>query len=363
MGVLDDLKQRAEQLKAEEARVAEQRAERLEQARDVLSPALSRLYAYLDELVQQLEVVHPTVRMDFRIRDVGVLEGLTQGSYRVSRDGDVHSTQRVTFSCLLENRRHYRFELSIPGQVDAWLTQLRSHGLKVDHAQVLEENSIGHRVWVNIAGHVPVRLRFEADVDSGSLLLLIQNFDEIGESRHRIRPEQVDEALLDELGRYLLRKPNRFLKLEVPAEVRDRLRRRIEEDQQRKRDELGGPVGALSARIRSLFKRHYVLQLRLGDKTLRTDDQADALVLGRGDNCDLVVNASHVSRRHARIEWRMGDFVLVDESRNGTYVTTPERENVHLRRDEIVLVGSGVIGLGAPVDADAEHLIHYSVQA
>ncbi|MBD3619575.1 MAG: FHA domain-containing protein [Chromatiales bacterium] len=361
MGVLDELKQRAEQLKAEEARAAEQQAERLAQARDVLSPTLARLHAYLAELVQQLEVVQPKVPVDFRIRDVGVLEGLLQGGYRVSRDGDAQSTQRVSFSCLLESRRHYRFELSIPGQVDNWLTQLRAQGLKVDHAQVLEENSIGHRVWINIAGHVPVRLRFEADIGNESILLLIQNYEEMGESRHRIRPEQIDEAFFDELGRYILRKPNRFLKLEVPAEVRDRLRRRIEEDQKRKRDELGGPVGALSARIRSLFKRHYVLQLRLGDKTIRTDDQADGLVLGRGDNCDLVVNASHVSRRHARIEWRMGDFVLIDESRNGTYVTTPERENVHLRRDEIVLVGSGIISLGAPIGADSEHLIHYSV--
>ncbi|HDP89355.1 MAG TPA: FHA domain-containing protein [Thioalkalivibrio sp.] len=361
MGVLDELKRRAEQLKTEEARVAEQRAERLVHARDTLSPALARIHAYLEELAQQLEIVHPAVKADFPIRDVGVLDGLSQGGYRVSREVDAAGTHSVVFSCVLQSRRHYRFELSVPGQVDSWLNQLRMHGLKVDHAQVLEENSVGHRVWINVAGYVPVRLRFSADVDNEAILLRVQNYDDLNELRHRIRPEQIDEPFLDELGRYILRKPNRFLKLEVPAEVRNRLRRRIEEDQRRKQDELGGPVGVLSSRIRALFKRHFVLQLRLGDRSYRTDDQADGFVMGRGDNCDMVINASHVSRRHARIEWRMGDFVLVDESRNGTYVSTPQQEAIHLRHEEIVLTGSGIISLGAPIDADAAHLIHYSL--
>ena len=361
MGVLDELKRQAERRKEEEARAAEEKAARLSQARDVVTPALARIHEYLREFTEQLRVVQPEIIVDFHIKDVGTMDGLRQGGYRESRDAEAAGNSSVSFAFVLENPRHYRFDISVPGQVENWLNDLKRQGLKLDHAQVLEESSIGHRVWVNAAGFVPVRLRFGADLDNGSIVLSVQNYDELGEMRHRIRPEQVDEHFLDELGRYILRKPNRFLRFEVPAEMRDRLRKRIEEDQKRKQEELGGPMGALSSRIRALFKRRFVLQLRYGDKTYRTDDEAESFVLGRGDNCELVVNAKHVSRRHARIEWRLGEFVLIDESRNGTYVTTPDREGVHLRHEEITLTGSGIISLGAPIDADAEHLIHYSL--
>ena len=361
MGVLDELKRQAERRKEEEARAAEQKAARLSEARDVVSPAIARIRDYLVELAEQLRVVNPEISVDFRIRDVGTLDGLRQGGYRESHETDKGQGGSVSFAFVLENPRHYRFDINVPGQVDSWLNDLKRQGLKLDHAQVLEESSVGHRVWVNAAGFVPVRLRFGADLENGSIVLTVQNYDELGEMRHRIRPEQVDEHFLDELGRYILRKPNRFLRFEVPAEMRDRLRKRIEADQKRKEVELGGPMGALSSRIRGLFKRRFVLHLRYGDKTYRADDEGESFVLGRGDNCDIVVNAKHVSRRHARIEWRLGEFVLIDESRNGTSVTTPEREGVHLRREEITLTGSGIISLGAPIEADAEHLVHYSV--
>lgn len=361
MGVLDDLKRQAARRKQEEARAAEEKAERISSARESISPALSRIHEYLKELTEQLKVVNPKVVVDFRVHDVGTMEGLQQGGYRESREGDAQETKSVSLAFVLESPRHYRFDINVPGQVENWLGELKRQGLRLDHAQVLEESSVGHRVWVNAAGFVPVRLRFGADLENESIVLTVHNYEELGEMRHRIRPDQVNEDFLDELGRYVLRKPNRFLRFEVPAEMRDRLRKRIEADQKRKEEELGGPMGALSSRIRSLFKRRYVLQLRYGDKTYRTDDESESFVLGRGDNCDLVVNAKHVSRRHARIEWRLGEFVLIDESRNGTYVTTPEREGIHLRREEIVLSGSGIISLGAPIEADTEHLIHYSV--
>ncbi|MDR2014310.1 MAG: FHA domain-containing protein [Azoarcus sp.] len=73
-----------------------------------------------------------------------------------------------------------------------------------------------------------------------------------------------------------------------------------------------------------------------------------ALVIGRSESCGLVIDDRRVSRRHARIEWVGGQCTLTDFSTNGTWVKFGrEAELVILKRDNCVLHGQGMIGLGA----------------
>ena len=56
------------------------------------------------------------------------------------------------------------------------------------------------------------------------------------------------------------------------------------------------------------------------DKTIRLTESS-AVVLGRSEECDYVLNDGLVSRRHAEIRWEGGTFVLKDlGSNNGTKV-------------------------------------------
>jgi class 3 adenylate cyclase len=71
------------------------------------------------------------------------------------------------------------------------------------------------------------------------------------------------------------------------------------------------------------------------------------LSLGRDNGCDVVVGGRKASRRHARIERRRDKFVLADHSANGTWVQfSGGDELVVLRREELLLRASGLIGFG-----------------
>lgn len=71
--------------------------------------------------------------------------------------------------------------------------------------------------------------------------------------------------------------------------------------------------------------------------------------MGRVRSVDFVVNDLRVSRTHARIEWRKGSFLLVDESSYGSWVRfAGSGADLMLRRDECVLHGEGQIALGTP---------------
>ncbi len=55
--------------------------------------------------------------------------------------------------------------------------------------------------------------------------------------------------------------------------------------------------------------------------TLPPVREADAFVIGRGAECDVVIDEKTVSSQHARIEWSKGEATLTDlDSSNGTQV-------------------------------------------
>jgi len=96
--------------------------------------------------------------------------------------------------------------------------------------------------------------------------------------------------------------------------------------------------------------------LRYRDQSVEVNESNSSIVMGRADENDLVVKNTLISRLHARIEYRKGNFVLVDQSINGTYVRTSGGEELFVRRDNYPIKGSGIIGLGqrlAPESPDA----------
>ena len=98
------------------------------------------------------------------------------------------------------------------------------------------------------------------------------------------------------------------------------------------------------------------LMLRYRDQSVEVNESNSSVVMGRADENDLVVKNTLISRLHARIEYRKGNFVLVDQSINGTYVRTSSGEELFVRRDNYPIKGNGIIGLGqrlAPESPDA----------
>ena len=78
-------------------------------------------------------------------------------------------------------------------------------------------------------------------------------------------------------------------------------------------------------------------------------------VLGRGEQSDLLCQTSLTSRIHATLEFQRGKFFLTDKSSNGTYVKTADGGNIFLRRQELILWGSGSISLGEDVEKQHPH--------
>lgn len=102
------------------------------------------------------------------------------------------------------------------------------------------------------------------------------------------------------------------------------------------------------------------LTLSYGGETIEVNDDRPQAVLGRSKTADVTIQESLASRLHARIEYRRGKFVLIDQSTNGTYVRS-DNENAFLRREEALLSGRGEISLGRPFSEQPQDLVVYEI--
>lgn len=123
------------------------------------------------------------------------------------------------------------------------------------------------------------------------------------------------------------------------------------------RDNDATVMGALNGPNRAGF-----LELAAAGQTVRLEPRGDKLTLGRVATASLSLNDSRVSRLHATVEWRGGQFVLSDGSSYGTWVYLGNQtEPVVLRRTETYLVGHGQITLGCDRQAENAPLVLFSV--
>ncbi len=100
--------------------------------------------------------------------------------------------------------------------------------------------------------------------------------------------------------------------------------------------------------------RPVVLWLKHGTQEQQLEQANAGIVLGRDAACQIVIADRMASRQHARIERRRDKFFLIDQSTNGTFVAVAGEPEISLRREEVMLRGSGQIAFGHSVDADGE---------
>ena len=104
------------------------------------------------------------------------------------------------------------------------------------------------------------------------------------------------------------------------------------------------------------------LRLRFDDRELVVDERPSNITMGRAEENDVVVKGHLSSRLHARIVIGRSNFVLIDQSTNGTFVQTGDGEELFVRQDILQLKGQGMIGLGCLPERGSQHTIHFSCE-
>lgn len=184
---------------------------------NALDQALRYMFFYLHDLVQQLNIVKPAIPRDYTAAGDAVFKDLVWqegfADYRTQSQAAGAMVELVTLSYQLASPLAFTVERDGPA-VERLRAALFDYGLQFSCKEFKNERSYVERAEFQIGGQIGVSARWKADFANGTLTLESRNLERFGSIVNAmIRPEAVDQALLDEFGRLLLALPNRFREL------------------------------------------------------------------------------------------------------------------------------------------------------
>jgi class 3 adenylate cyclase len=104
----------------------------------------------------------------------------------------------------------------------------------------------------------------------------------------------------------------------------------------------------------------FKMTLNINGRQIRMTEKSPNKVVGRGEECDIQILAPMASRIHAEIQFSDGNFTIVDQSTNGTWLELGGN-SLRLHRNKTVLLGSGRIALGSADFSDASMIINFEI--
>jgi len=105
-----------------------------------------------------------------------------------------------------------------------------------------------------------------------------------------------------------------------------------------------------------------VLKISYGGESY-TVGPAQEVLVGRDKGNDIIIESTRASRVHARIFGRDGNFVIADQSSNGTFLLIDgNSREMLLRREEAVMGERGWVGFGKSAEGHGTHVLRYRLE-
>lgn len=226
MSLLDELKKQAQAKQSRERLDKRRQAEREARSRHEVLPKLVQIYSYLKELLQQIDILDIEVRADYNLKGCGKLIGLRQETYELRADSRDNMTN-LTLGYYCVGEGEVKFELETQQQVEQQKDYFKQHDLAYTSRDYRDErHNVSHALF-SFEPRIRVSFDFQLAKDLTTILLTVRNYDGLGTHRYQLEPARIDGKFLDELGKYILRWENSFLKLDISENYRENLRQRL----------------------------------------------------------------------------------------------------------------------------------------
>ena len=242
MGFLEELKKESnkEQIESQDVRAGDEyRRQRFSES---IQGTMHSLHTYLIGLVEHLNRVPPDALISYDVEGckglpgLPGLPGLRQGEFVVEVDN-----QEAIQSCVLHYscERESLVDFFQPNKEAGERQQqyLWKHKLKFSTRKAADER------WVfNLESFVPVEFEYQIDAEKLGVTLRVMNHEALGVVSYTYDPEDINPLYLDELAKYIMRKPSRFHALSgdvVPDDTLAKLRQQVAERKAERAQELG----------------------------------------------------------------------------------------------------------------------------
>jgi hypothetical protein len=212
MGFLDDLKKQAGNLQAQQGDGERSLAHHTR----LVEAAAQAVRQYLMELAAQLEVIRPAPPVRYALDKRIVLEGLPRADFRFDARRKIVREQEVLdyvlIACTVAGRRDVRLGKDFVNEIESLERRLEQAVITFDR-EPLRHHDNGKLIEMRYAfdANVQVATRVTCQHDRGTLHFSLRNLEGLETLECEFPAHAVTQARLDELARWWVGEPNRFL--------------------------------------------------------------------------------------------------------------------------------------------------------
>jgi hypothetical protein len=210
MGLLDDLKRQADQVRTQENL---QRTVKDENIR-VVESAMARTFQYLMELFKQLGVLKPTNPVAYAIPGVGDLANLqftdSHVDYRKKKIGDKDYYDRIEFYLKWSLPQNLVVERDMPPAAKKVRDMLWSVNVKFSEEEIKGPQGTVLKTRFTIPSAMVTEAEIRADHNERRILFSGKNLLRLGRDDFVIPADDLNDSSLDEFAKVLIGQPSGF---------------------------------------------------------------------------------------------------------------------------------------------------------
>ena len=267
MGVLDELRKKADEKKAAEQQQAINN-EQLEQVyQSKILPKMQFIFDSFQEAIDHLNFLEEPVRVENYCTKFPQFGSLFQTNYRINTDGriglaDYSRLMQVNVSFFCEAKGEFSYRVESEPVIEKEVQFLHSKKLSFDWKQHAPVGAAPYAIFT-IQRKVPVAFRVEVDYQKSNIKVFIKNHENLQSFFKIFSPEELDNDSVDALLSYFLRRDNRFVKVdELPAELKNAIKAAVQDKIASYQQKYGQtvpdddePDGSKKSSLKSLFSK------------------------------------------------------------------------------------------------------------
>lgn len=208
-GFLQELREQARERQQQQSQEAIER----NQANELLDKRLRQVFLYLHELVQQLNILRPTLERSYEISPRVVMKDLVWqegfADYRTQSQSSGALIEMVSFSFQVASPRRLSVQFDAAA-ADRFRKQIFDFGLRFRMNERHNQRRQLLFADFEIDSEFGVSARWRADYDAATIRLECRNLERLGNYTYRVDPACIDQELMDEFGHLVLGQSSRF---------------------------------------------------------------------------------------------------------------------------------------------------------
>jgi hypothetical protein len=209
VGLLDDLKKQADDLKAKD----EDKTESLRSSAVAIDHALRRIFLYLNDLGKQLNVVQMPSPFKYGLPSVGDIDGLVikdfycdfRSKHFIDKDyyGEVHLAYRNWSEKVLSVKKG-------PDDMEKFRNVLWQSNIEHKSEQFRNERKVITHEMFRVNCDFRVQAKVEGDHETGKMKIATKNVGGFQVDLFNIMAQEMNEGAVEEFAKYFIGRPNKW---------------------------------------------------------------------------------------------------------------------------------------------------------